>query len=234
MLRRHSRYAILIHWFNAVCWLFLLFSGLGLLANPLVQPVGAWWASLWINLFGGEFRLLSAHVMVGSVWVAVCAVYLLFRSRREVVPFLYEVFHLKLPSDFIWCLRKGMRLIVGEKAMRRLGLDPTLPSQGFYNAGQKLAAIAAVLCSVVLAATGCGMAYLAGCPDMAEILRWCLVLHFCAAAIMMLVLPIHIYMAACVPGEGPALRSMFTGFVPEDLAKRHDPLWYAVLKGGKR
>ena len=234
MLRRHSRSALFIHWFNAVCWLFLLFSGLGLLANPLMQPVGAWWSSLWRGLFGGEFRLLNAHVIVGSVWVAVYAVYVPLRSRREVVPFLREVFHLTFPSDLIWCLRKGMRLTVGEKVMRRLGLDPTLPPQGFYNAGQKMAAIAAVVCSVTLAVTGCGMACLAGRPDMAEMLRWCLVLHFCAAALMMMVLPIHIYMAAFAPGEGPALRSMFTGFVPEDFARRHNPLWSAVRKGGKR
>ena len=31
MIRRHSRSAIFMHWFNAICWIFLLFSGFALL-----------------------------------------------------------------------------------------------------------------------------------------------------------------------------------------------------------
>ena len=42
MIRRHSRSAIFMHWFNAVCWIFLLFSGFALLAGDM-QPVGRWW-----------------------------------------------------------------------------------------------------------------------------------------------------------------------------------------------
>lgn len=45
--------------------------------------------------------------------------------------------------------------------MRSMGLDPALPPQGFYNAGQKLAAVAAVLCSVGLALSGLFLAALA-------------------------------------------------------------------------
>ncbi len=33
MIRRHTRTAMFMHWFNAVCWLFLLLSGFALLAN---------------------------------------------------------------------------------------------------------------------------------------------------------------------------------------------------------
>ena len=36
-------------------------------------------------------------------------------------------------------------------------------------------------------------------------------------------------MAALAPGEFPALRSMFTGFVPKAFAKMHNPLWYKKL-----
>lgn len=34
---------------------------------------------------------------------------------------------------------------------------------------------------------------------------------------MAVVLPIHIYMAAFAPGEGPALRSMFSGIHPRNV-----------------
>ena len=36
-VRRHTLSAIFMHWHNAACWLLLLFSGFGLLANPLMQ-----------------------------------------------------------------------------------------------------------------------------------------------------------------------------------------------------
>ena len=136
--------------------------------------------------------------------------------RHDVIPFLKEVFSLSPASDMIWCIRKGMRLVLGEKAMRSMGLDPALPPQGFYNAGQKLAAVAAVLCSVGLALS----------EDAAQ---WALFIHLLCAGVMAVVLPIHIYMAAFAPGEGPALRSMFSGFIPVTFIRHHNPLWYEQL-----
>lgn len=68
MIRRHSRSAIFMHWFNAICWIFLLFSGFALLTGDM-QPIGRWWSSLWDGFFGGSRGLLLAHLAVGSVWV---------------------------------------------------------------------------------------------------------------------------------------------------------------------
>ena len=191
MIRRHSLSAVCMHWFNAFCWIALLFTGFALLSNPAMQPVGMWW-----------------------------------------VPFLKEVFSLSPASDMIWCVRKGMRLVLGEKAMRSMGLDPTLPPQGFYNAGQKLAAVAAVLCSVGLALSGLFLAALAlhlVAPGSEDAAQWALFIHQLCAGVMAVVLPIHIYMAAFAPGEGPALRSMFSGFIPVTFIRHHNPLWYEQL-----
>lgn len=228
MIRRHSPSAILMHWFNAICWLLLLCSGFALLDNPHMQPVGEWWSRLWTGPLGAG-GLLTLHAAAGLAWVAGCALYLLARLRREALPFLREILAIRPAPDLAWCLRKGLLLTLGPRAMRRLGLDPALPPQGFYNAGQKLAAVAAVLSSIGLAATGLALVFAAGRPGMAGLLQWCLLLHFCCAGLMAVVLPIHIYMAALAPGEGPALRSMFTGFVPEEFARHHNPLWFARL-----
>ena len=185
MIRRHSLSAVCMHWFNAFCWIALLFTGFALLSNPAMQPVGMWWADLWTGVFGA-YGLLVFHLLIGSAWLAVYFLYIIFGLRHDVVPFLKEVFSLSPASDMIWCVRKGMRLVLGEKAMRSMGLDPALPPQGFYNAGQKL-------------------------------------------GVMAVVLPIHIYMAAFAPGEGPALRSMFSGFIPVTFIRHHNPLWYEQL-----
>ena len=148
MIRRHSLSAVCMHWFNAFCWIALLFTGFALLSNPAMQPVGMWWADLWTGVFGA-YGLLVFHLLIGSAWLAVYFLYLIFGLRHDVIPFLKEVFSLSPASDMTWCVRKGMRLVLGEKAMRSMGLDPALPPQGFYNAGQKLAAVAAVLLSLI-------------------------------------------------------------------------------------
>ena len=139
MIRRHSATAIFMHWYNAACWLLLLFTGFALLANPLMQPVGDVVAvpcgpgrsARW-----GCSGCTSSWAWRGS---SCTAAYLLVRARAEALPFLKEITDLHIGSDLVWCLRKGLWLVLGERLMRRLGLDPELPPQGFYNAGQKLA-----------------------------------------------------------------------------------------------
>ena len=162
MIKRHSKSAIFMHWSNAVCWLFLLFSGFAILENPLMQPVSASWTELWNGVFGGAFNVLNAHVIVGLIWIILYACYLLFKLKSEALPFMQEVMHIEPKSDTIWCIRKGMRLTVGEKIMRKMGMETQLPPQGFYNAGQKFAAIAAVFCSIGLALTGLVMFLMGG------------------------------------------------------------------------
>ena len=199
MIRRHSATAIFMHWYNAACWLLLLFTGFALLANPLMQPVGDWWSSLWTGAFGA-LGLLRLHVVVGMAWIVLYAAYLLVRARAEALPFLKEITDLHIGSDLVWCLRKGLWLVLGERLMRRLGLDPELPPQGFYNAGQKLVAIIAVLCSLGLALTGLILVFASGRPETEGLLQICLLAHFCCAGLMAVFLPVHIYMAAFAPG----------------------------------
>lgn len=228
MIRRHTKTAIFMHWFNAICWLFLLFSGFAILANDEMQPIGQWWVDLWQGLFGGR-GLLVAHAVVGSAWVAVYALYIVIYCRRDVLPFLSRITKF-YSSDLTWCLKKGLWLVAGPKLTRKMGIDPSLPPQGFYNAGQRGVAVVAVLASVALAVTGIIMAFYSGNAMAEKVLQWCVFIHFCSAAVMAICLPIHIYMAALAPGEGPALRSMFTGYVPEEHVKHHNPLWHEELQ----
>lgn len=229
MIRRHSPTAIAMHWFNAFCWIFLLFSGFGMLSNASMQPIGDWWAALWTGIFGtaGLFR---AHIAIGCLWIGVYAVYLAFRFSGEALPFLREITNINLKSDMLWNIKKGLWLVTDAKTMRRFGIDPELPPQGFYNAGQKMVAVLAVLASLGLMLTGGLMLYFLDQPGTETFIQWCLLLHFCAAGGMAILLPVHIYMAAFAPGEAPALWSMFTGFVPVDHIRHHNPLWYAKLR----
>jgi len=153
MIQRHSKGAIFMHWFNAVCWITLLLSGFGLINNNELQPVGMWYVDFWHALLAPQ-NILVLHVTLGVVWVAVYAVYILARFNREAMPFLREISTFNPRSDMVWLFRKVLHLTVGEKIMRQKGMATDLPPQGFYNAGQKMFAVPAVLCSLGLIATG--------------------------------------------------------------------------------
>lgn len=135
MIRRHSATAIFMHWYNAACWLLLLFTGFALLANPLMQPVGGWWSSLWTGAFGA-LGLLRLHVVVGMAWIVLYAAYLLVRARAEALPFLKEITDLHIGSDLVWCLRKGLWLVLGERLCAASGSIPNCPRKAFTTPGR--------------------------------------------------------------------------------------------------
>lgn len=229
-VRRHSRGAMIMHWFNAVMFILLLLGGLGMLRNPDVAVVGLWWSRLLDGIFGAD-ALLRGHIALGVLWMAGVLLYAVFYVRLDVIPFLREIFRLKPGSDLTWCLRKTLRLTIGVRWMKKSGLDPALPPQSFYNAGQKVAAIAVLVCGMVLAGSGTILCLNTVMDMGTQLTQWCMFFHLLCAGIMGMVLPIHIYMAVLAPGEGPALRSMFTGTVPEDFIRHHNPLWHEELFG---
>lgn len=110
--------------------------------------------------------------------------------------------------------------------MRRLGLTSSLPDQGFYNPGQKIFGISALLGSVVIAATGWIMTTSQQGLSGQNTVQWAILIHFFSVGIVFAGLLIHIYMAAFAKGQAPIFFSMFTGKVPADYALLHHKRWY--------
>lgn len=237
MIRRHRPAAMLIHWFNAVCWFFLLATGLGLIRNPALQPLGQWWPDLIHAIFGGGGALLKAHWIVGLIWAGVWMVFLLAGIARYTLPFLRQMMSYKLPRDIEWMIKKNIQMMLGYRAMARLvkpiGWDGRIPDQGFYNTGQKAAALGMIGGGAVIALTGAVMLASKYVLDPAEVplVQWSITLHYIAAAVTFGILLVHIYMAAISREERPAFFSMFSGEVPEEYARHHHRLWYDEVKG---
>jgi formate dehydrogenase subunit gamma len=237
MIKRHERPAILIHWFNAIAWFFLLATGLGLIDNPGLQPLGQWWPEMMRDLFGGGAQLLKAHCIVGVMWAGVWLMFLLVGIARYTLPFLKQIMTFKIPRDIQWMIKKNMQMTMGYKMMARLvkpiGWDGRIPDQGFYNAGQKAAAGGMIAGAVVIVITGVIMLiskiYLN--PAQTPLVQWSITIHYIAAAVTFGILLIHIYMAAISREERPAFISMFTGEVPEEYARHHHRLWYEKVIG---
>jgi formate dehydrogenase subunit gamma len=237
MIKRHDQASILIHWFNAACWFFLLATGLGLISNPVLQPIVQWWPQLMRDLFGGGAALLKVHIIVGGVWAGIWLIFILVGIARYTLPFLKQIVTYKLPRDIQWMIKKNLQMTMGYKNMARmvkpLGWNGTIPDQGFYNAGQKAAAAGMIAGAVVLVITGVMMAiskvYLN--PAQTPLVQWSITIHYMAAAVTFGILLIHIYMAAISREERPAFISMFTGEVPEEYARHHHRLWYEKVDG---
>jgi formate dehydrogenase subunit gamma len=219
-----------MHWFNAVCWLFLLLTGLGLIGNEALSPVGAGYPHWVSGLFGGAGNLLIVHAAVGLVWTVVFVAYLLLNPKVHLVGFIREIFNLYPKRDLIWLFRKGVSMTLGERFMKKRGWDTRLPDQGFYNVGQKLFAIPAALGGVVIAITGIVMILSRFTAISTALVQWSILIHFLVVGFTFAGLLIHIYMAAIAPDERPAFWSMFSGKVPKEFARHHNPLWVSTFE----
>lgn len=224
---RHGKWDIFIHWFNAACWLLLLVTGLGLIANPDIDPLGGWYPAALRTVFGGGANLLLFHVALGGVWLAGFALYIAFNFRGALF-FLRELFSVDLPRDALWMIKKPIQMTLGDAGLRRLGLGADIPDQGFYNMGQKAFGQASVLGSLLLAATGVVMALSRTSLGETQtgLVSWSILLHYLAAGLVFAGLIIHVYMAAISRDERPGFRSMFTGWVDENYARHHHRLWW--------
>jgi formate dehydrogenase subunit gamma len=161
---------------------------------------------------------------------------------KQVVAFMKEIFTFSPVEDLMWVIKKGIQMTMGSRVLRKLGKTledrgvqpewaaPKIPDQGFYNVGQKLFAIPAVLGGILLGITGIVLMLSNVYFTNTEIVRWAILIHFVTSGLVFAGLLIHIFMASIAAGERPAFISMFTGTVPEEYAKHHHKLWYEGAK----
>jgi formate dehydrogenase subunit gamma len=227
-IKRHDPSDIRIHWFNAGCWFVLLLTGLGLVKNEKLNPLGAWLPDGLRALIGGGSAggavLLAIHEAAGLIWLAGFLWYLAVNAHGARF-FLAEIFSIR-PGDLTWMLRKMLRMTVGPRFS-----GGELPPQGYYNMGQKAFAQASVLGGVAIVATGLVLLLSDTLLPTSAVwlIGWAVTLHYLAVGLVFAGLLVHIYMAAISPEEKPGFRSMFTGHVPADYAKHHHGLWLKSL-----
>ncbi len=222
-----------MHWFNAVCWIFLLLTGLGLIKNDDLQPFTSWPIMLR-QVFGGGANLLLVHEFAGITWAGGFLIYGIIRLKSDVLPFIREIFAVDIQRDFLWLITKGIQMTLGYKTLGiiadKFGFNPSLPDQGFYNVGQKIFAIPAVFGGMVIAASGFIMILSQAGMAGNELVQWAILIHFVTVGLVFAGLLIHVFMASIAAGEKPAFISMFTGMVPVDYARHHHKLWLDAVK----
>ncbi len=229
-IKRHDKINIFMHWFNALCWIFLLLTGLGLIKNQDLEILGGWWANLMHGIFGSGETLLAAHVIAGFIWCGGFILYGIIFLKKHVLPFTREILTVSPAKDMMWLIKKGIYMTMGNRVLKKLGFDPRLPDQGFYNVGQKIFAIPSLFGGIIIAVTGFIMFASDKWITDTTIVQWAILIHFVTVILVFAGLFIHVYMAGIAAGEKPAFISMFTGKVPKDYAEHHHKLWYEKIK----
>ena len=230
MIKRHTWISIFIHWFNAVCWIILLLTGVGLISNTDLNPIGTWLPEMMRNMFGGGESLLWIHVICGSIWIIVFFIFGVSGIKGYTIPFIKEILTFSPSNDILWLIKKGIQMTLGYKVMAKLGFEPRIPDQGFYNVGQKMFAIPALLGGIVIGLTGIVMIASKFYVINQAVVQWSILIHFLVVGAVFAGLLIHVFMASIAKGELPALISMFTGTVPAEYAEHHHKLWYDEVK----
>jgi len=217
MLRRRTKPAVWLHWFNALVWFFEILTGFGLLSSSRYRVTPGFYNEAIQSIFGSPENMLEFHIAVGIAWLVVLLAYATFGFKRYLRTFLRSLIFSR--EDIAW-LRIRLSQVFFKSSRE-------LPPQGMYNAGQKLFGLVVTSGTLLSIVSGLSMYLL---PGSGALVRWAIPIHFLAAAMVIVGLVVHIYMSLLVPSERPALFSMFHGRVPESYAKEHNRLWWEETK----
>lgn len=212
-IERHRAGLRVLHWWNALSWVLLGMTGVGLMSAVTFSLAGPSFPRWISGLAGGTAALLRLHVLWGLAWAAtIVPLFLLWKHGPRGV--LEEI---RFGRDELrWLLLKPL-------AMAGLRAQP-LPPQDKYNAGQKLFAIFVLVATTTIIASGLVMTFHLGPP---RLVAAAIATHGLSIALVLVGLAVHVTMAAVIAEERPALRSMFTGRIDAEHARRHSPKWIA-------
>lgn len=218
-LKKHHVAIILLHWFNASTWILELTTGAALIVSRYFRVTPEWYVTLVEGVFGSRGNLLRFHIALGLTWIFVFLVYGIFGFRTYLRT---EVLHKEMGldrDDWRWLIVRGLR-ILGRS-------NEALPTQGSYNAGQKMFGWLVYTMIPIVMISGLVMTFRGlGTP----LVGWAVVAHFGAVGAVVSGLMIHVYMGAVFPEEKSAFFSMFTGTVDELYAYHHHFKWWREMK----
>ncbi len=226
MVFSRPKKVIRLHWFNAVVWLLLTLSGLGIIRGDVaLMPEG--YANAVQGLVGGQFNLITGHSAVGLLWAGVFILFTLFNWTEVVFPFLKKILSVTPRA----VLADATQMVVDIGGLFGMFKSVRLPPAGRYNGAQRLLGTLILLSSVVIALSGMIMfALFLFTPVFvdAALFQWSLVAHGLFVGLVYIGLVAHIYYS--VVEEPEVLESMKSGYLEEHYIRHHSPGWYEELR----
>ncbi len=237
-MKKHDVAILLVHWFNAFTWMFMLATGAGLIVSGYYKMAPQFYINIMQALFGEAANMLQAHIWLGVIWIFVFGMYTLFGYRKYLrknpaersdlqqgsLMQKFQTFQCLLFGNKALCIDANDLLWLKVRVLGILGKsDEPLPPQGSFNGGQKMYGLLVALMTPVIMVTGLIMSFHLG-PIW--LIQWAIPIHFVAAGFVVSGLIIHVYMGAVLPEEKPAFFSMITGSTSElFLYKHHFKFW---------
>lgn len=206
-VRRHEAPARFYHWIHAVA-----FIGLAVTGFVLLGP----WTSMSAGEAGQTNRLI--HRILGVVLI-IAPIVTVFLSK----PFVRDV-----KAGFHWGREDLVTMKVLFTRTYWTGDTKGLPPQGRFMAGQKINIATHVLLWFALSVTGLVLWFGKGAlPPWAMSLM--ILVHALAAIGGICFAIVHIYMVTTLPFTRDAIGAIFSGNMPEEVARSHHPKWHAEV-----
>ncbi len=208
---RHDGVARLTHWTTAFGCLVLLYTGikLGFLFVPR-STLDAGETAVMFNLhFVGALFFLFGTLM----WLANQ-----FVDRRRARG--------HLPDESL--IEETRKSVV--HYLHMAGLSKEHIEAPKYHQSGRLAGLVIIATTAVIILSGFGKLLARGLELSPAITQAINLSHDYATLLMLMLIPVHALLAGLAPWAWKALKSMFTGYVSVDYAKREHAIWYRELK----
>ncbi|WP_037585415.1 formate dehydrogenase subunit gamma [Stenoxybacter acetivorans] len=197
LLQRYKRAERINHWVVAGCFVLLAISGLGFFYSSF----------FWLtNIFGSPQLARIFHPFIGIVMFI--GFFILFLRYWR---------HNFLDKEDVRWLKSVKTILKGHE----------VGDIGKYNGGQKAMFWLMSACVALLFISGIIIwrPYFAPLFPI-PLIRIALLVHCCAAVVLISGIIIHVYAAIWVKGTIP---SMVEGVVSQEWAKKHHPRWYREM-----
>ncbi|MHB8804414.1 MAG: cytochrome b/b6 domain-containing protein [Coriobacteriia bacterium] len=205
---RHDGAAILEHWAHGIGTAVLLVSGIAL---------GVWFLPSLVGSGEPVWAWMNVHFVAVTVFLFGTFYYgantLLAKKRfREHLP----------TKDAIEYTKRHYGLLLGMKKF-------TMPPEKKYFESEKMAYILALASTSVIIVTGLLKVAAHAMNVPAGLMAVVTPLHDIATVAMLAFFLAHVFFAAVLPMSWPVLRSMFTGYVSLEHAKKEHAGWLEEL-----
>jgi formate dehydrogenase subunit gamma len=198
------------HWIYALAFIVLAVTGF-----ILFVP----WTAFAAGEAGQTTRLVHR---LASVPLLAAPLLMLIACRRRFLGDLREAFTWRR-DDWV-----SLRVLITRSYWT--GDKDGLPPQGKFMAGQKLNIVFQAVTFVALGVTGLAL-WLGKGALPAGLMNGLVLLHALSAILATCIAIVHIYMVTTMPFTRGAIGTMFTGRMPDDLARSHHARWYEGASG---
>lgn len=212
LILRHTKKEIIIHWLVAISGIFLIISGFG--EMPMYKRYNV--TKIPFLQFLGSYEInLIIHYIFASIFVFAVFYHIVYHLRKK------EFALLPKKGDFKESIHVLKAIIKGEKE----------PPHHKFLAEQRLAYVAIGTVSLILIVTGLIKTYKNIGPVVInpDFLMFITLTHTIATIFFIILFIMHLG-AFIIKDNRELLKSMFTGYVRYDYAKRRHPKWIEEIE----